>query len=258
MWHPTTLPVIFLLSCQALAAQIGNTESQYISETLEIDPKLIESLIRTGDAGGKEVRWLTLGQKALKHDMTVKQADAKRRERDLQRAQLAELADGLRRTKELFANYYEKFSLVSNAVQTVSGFLEIGKRIGSIIEIVSQLGDQLTRMDQFTDQERDYIGRMLLAMDDRTRQVLKAAKFALTGNNTSGEELDELREEHGDFLVLMRSIDRTEQLDLLDLEISSIIADLQRMVVFLTNIQNNRQNDQVSEADILRHLLSGN
>lgn len=250
--------VILLLSCQLVLAQIGNRESQYISQTLSLDPQAMQALIQSGDALGKDVRWLTLGEKTLKYDITVKESAAKRRERELQRSQLAELADGLRRTKELFESYYAKYQIVSNAVQTVSGFLKIGKRLRSIIEIIDRLRIQFARMDQFTSQEREVIERTLTAMIYRTEEVVKASKFAIIGDNTSSDELDELREEHGNFMVTMRSIDRTEQLDRLDLEISMILADLQRLVVFLTNIQNNRANEEVSETEVLRRLLSGN
>lgn len=257
MYSRILLLTILLLSCVPVAAQFGSNGSDYINETLNLDPQAIQMIIATGDAAGRDIRWLTLEEKTRKYNLTLKQAEAKQQERELQRAQLAELADGLRRTGELFRSYYEKFQLVSNAVQTVSGFLKIGKRIRSIIEIIDRLRVLFAGMDQFSARERDVIAKTLTAMIERTEGVLKAANFALLGDNTAAEELDELREEHGNFMVLMRSIDRTEQLDLLDQEISVILSDLQRLVVFLTNIQNNRKN-AVSEPDILRSLLSGN
>ena len=259
MWSPRSFSfAALLLLSQEAAAQITNSGNQYLTETLNLDPQAIQGLIKAGDAQGKNVRWLTLREKTLKYDLTVQQTKAKRRERDLQREQLAELADGLRRTKELFQKYYEQFTMVSNAAQTVAGFLEIGKRVRSIIEIIDQLRMQFARMDQFTDQERDLIGRTLTAMVYRTEQVIKASKFALMGNNTSQKELAELRAEHGNFMVTLRAIDRTDQLALIDQEIGMIIYDLQRSVRFLSNIQNNRESDTVSKTEVLRNLLSGN
>ncbi len=259
MWSSRSFSfAALLLLSQEAAAQITGSGNQYVTETLNLDPQAIQGLIKAGDTQGKNVRWLTLGEKTMKYDLTLKQTEAKRRERDLQRKQLAELSEGLRRTKELFAKYYEQFTMVSNAAQTVAGFLEIGKRVRSIIEIIDQLRMQFTRMDQFTDQERDLIGRTLTAMIDRTQRVVKASKFALMGTNTSQEELAELRAEHGNFMVTLRSIDRTDQLELIDREIVSIIRDLQGLVGLLSNIQNNRENDKVPETEVLRKLLSGN
>ena len=259
MWSPRSISfaALLLLSREA-ATQIDGAGGQYISETLSLDPQAIQGLIRTGNAQGKNVRWLTLGQKTLKYDLTIQQTEAKRRERDMQRTQLARLADGLRQTKELFAKYYEQFSVVSNAAQTVAGFLEIGQRVRSIIELIDQLRLEFVRMDQFTDEERDLIRRVLTATIERTQRVVKASKFALMGDNTSPEELAALRAEHGNFMVTLRSIDRTDQLELIDREIVSIIHDLQGLVGLLSNLQNNRERDKVSQTEALRRLLSGN
>lgn len=247
-----------LAIAQPVSAQINKQGTQYITETLSLDPDAISKVIQSSEAGGEQSRWATLGLKSQKYASTIQQSEAKRRERDLQRQQLAMLADGLRRTKELFQKYYEKYQVVSGAVQTLEGFLKIGKRVRSILDILDQLRVQLAALDEFSDEERDYVMQILTSMVNRTERVLKSANFVLLGNNVPSEELDELREEHGNFMVLLRSIDRTEQLDLIDREISRIISDLQSVVVFLNNIQNNRKNGKVPQAEILRDLLSGN
>ena len=254
MCYRLIFSVTILVVGQSLLAQLSGGGTQYVSETLQLDPKLIDGLIQSGDAGGKEIRWVTLVEKTRKHGMTVKLAEAKRRERELQRTQLAELADGLRRTKELFEQYYEKYQIVSGAVQTISGFIKIGKRVKVIIETLDRLRVQFMRMNQFDDRERDIIGRTIMAMVERTNQVVKAADFVLTGSNVPNEKLDELREEHGSFVVTLRTIDRTEQLAAVDKEIALIINDLQQLVSLLSSIQNNRTDGTVSQAEYLRNL----
>ena len=255
----TLIVGVLLLAGWPVLAQFGSGDQEYVNEVLGVDQDFVDRLIQTGDSGGEQSRWATLAEKALKYDLTVRQAEAKRRERDLQREQLGKLADGLRRTGELFRNYYEKYQLISGAVQTVAGFLKIGRRVRSILDLLDRLRPQLVSMDQFSDRERDYVAAVLTSMVGRTERVLKRADFVLLGNNTdSAEELAELREQHGTFMVLMRSIDRTEQLELIDGEITRIVTDLQSLVVFLTNLQNNRTNESVQRTEALRRLLSGN
>ena len=237
-------------------AQIDGQGMQYMTDQLGLSPGAIDAIAQGAEPAGKNIRWATLGQKTFKLESTLRLRREKRRARNLQRTELGRLAVGLRRTLVLFKDYYEKFSIVSSTVQSLSEWIRLGERIARVIGMARQLGSDLVDMDHFSDVEREVIARPITTIVERTEALLVSARFAVTGANTNQDELDDIAEEHGDFLMLMRSLDRTEQLAALDRELGLIVADLDRMVSFIANIQNIREHGTSTEVDALRRLHS--
>lgn len=255
MKHQLFTGLILLLSIPAIA-QVDQQGMQYMTGQLGLDPGAVDLIAQGAEPAGKNIRWATLGQKTLKLESTLRLRREKRRARDLQRTELGRLAAGLRRTLALFEDYYEKFSIVSSTVQSLSEWMRLGERIGRVIDVARRLGGDLAYMDHFSDGERDVIARSIAAIVERTEGLLVSARFAITGANTNQDELDAVAAEHGDFLMLMRGLDRTEQLAVLDRELGTIVADLDRMVSFIANIQNIREHGTSTELDALRRLHS--
>ena len=252
------LLLVLLGSVTVLRGQINQQGEQYINESLGLDQDAINQIMQPVEQGGEQARWLTLGVKTAKLVATSEVTKAKAKERELERSGMAQLAVGLRKTKQVFESYYDKYRNVSGGVQTIHGLLKISKRVRRLVDLLGAVRMEFLFSPQFSSSERGVIMRSVDGLVDRTERLIDDARMAVLDQNTSDEELDEIREEHGEVVALMRSIDRTQQLSKIDREFGVIIGDIENLVIFLRTIKNKRDRETHTDSDFLRALLDGN
>ena len=216
-------------------AQFGRDGTEQAVSDFIIDPEALKLITEAGEAGGKDIRWLTLVEKTTKIIRTDELTEAKQKQNDLQREELGKVAKGLSNTLDLFDSYYEKFQLLSGAVRTLAEARKFTQRVASFIEAVQYVYSECKNLDQLEPQELKMIENYLDGMIRSAEQIVEKGDILLLDKNTQSEEMDQLKEEHGSFFVTMRAIDRTEQLNALNSDIAALSSDLHRLVAYITS-----------------------
>jgi hypothetical protein len=245
---------LLLLGLASAASGQTAAEQAAIQEWLQLDPRMLSDLAEGADSQGKQVRWLTLVEKERKLARTRELTTAKRRQRQLQREELGALARRLTETLELFAGYYEKYRLASSAVKSLGELRQFTRRIAQLTELIGRVYGLLGELPQLQPEELARLEGYLDGMVVQAERIVQGASLALIGEDTHAAELDALRAEHGAFFVLLRTVDRTEQLAKLNRQLSTLTLDLQRLVNYILFTAKQRAY-ATQDPDALRHLF---
>ena len=179
----------------------------------------------------EQIRWLTLFEKAGKLRNTKQLIERKERENELHREQLGKLKIALGRILAEFRAHYEKFRIVASTVRSIQQYRKFGQRVKGLVQHILALQGYCTSLENLSPEELDRIATILQGMAGRTGRILEEASLAMLGENdpASKAELDRIREEHGEFWVLIRSADRTQILSRLDGELKLLLMDIQQL-----------------------------
>ena len=249
-----TILVILLFSLPiGLSAQFGTGPEQVISDWI-LDPEAVEAIAQGAEPQGKNIRWLTLAEKTMKVARTDELTEAKREQNELQREELGKLARSFTRALDLFESYYEKYQLVSAAVKTLTEARQFTRRIATFIEAVQLVYRESASLNALAPEELDMIEQYLDGMVTHAEHILDKGATLSLDRNSESIELDQLREEHGEFFVLMRSVDRTEQLNALNRDVATLSADLQRFAAHISSTVKQRGYATVN-SDALHQLF---
>ena len=259
MIKQTTYPFLILVAANPciLSAQFGSGQMDQSVSDWVLDPAAIESIAKGAEPMGKDVRWLTLVEKTTKVDRTNQLTDAKREQNKLQREELGKLAQGFTQTLDLFESYYEKYKIVASAVKTLSETREFARRIAGFLEAVEYVYRESEALDLLEPEELRMIERYLDGMVSAAEHIVEKGSILLLDKNSQSEDLDRLRNEHGEFFVLMRSVDRTEQLNALNRDVAVLSADLQRLAAYISSTVKNRSYDPAN-SDAMHKLFDRN
>ncbi len=238
-------------------AQFGSGGMDQSVSDWVLDPAAVEAIARGAEPMGKNVRWLTLNEKRIKVERTNELTDAKREQNKLQREELGKLAQGFTQTLNLFESYYEKYKIVASAVKTLSETREFARRIAGFINAVDYVYREAQLLDLLEPEELQMIERYLDGMISTAEHIVEKGSILLLDKDSQSNELDRLREEHGEFFVLMRSVDRTEQLNALNRDVAVLSSDLQRLAAHISSTIKNRSYDPAN-SDAMHRLFDRN
>ena len=251
----TLSSAILLLGLSATAVGQTAGEQAAVQEWLNLDPKLLSALAKGAESQGKNVRWLTLIEKGRKLERTQELTAAKRRQSQLQRDQLGGLAQRLTQTLRLFESYYEKYRVASSTVKSLGELRQFARRVGQLTSTISQVYDLLCELQHLYPEELAGFERYLDGMAVQAERIVEGANLAQIGEDTNAAELADLRAEHGEFFVLLRTVDRSRQLARLNGQLSVLALDLQRLVSYIIFTTKNRTN-ATQDPDAMRLLFN--
>ena len=218
-----------------------------------MDEAAVEATTEVAKGAGEHIRWATLGMKALKLDRTEELSEQKAKNRELQRRELTKLAEGFTKTLELYRDYYEKFEIVSSSISSWKEARRFAESVAGFIEACARVRLDFADLVELTPDELDRLEAILAGMTERAGRVVERAALAVLDRDTEG--LEELREEHGSFVALMRAVDRTEQINACTVELTSLTSDLVRLVALVEGAASIRRHDPAT-ADHLGRVLA--
>ncbi len=199
-------------------------------------------------------RAVILAQKTEKLADTYEITRQKERNDALQRTELAKLATTLGKTYEAFAKHYEKFKIVTDVVRSLAEARRFADRVGDLIEAIEAVGERIRLIDGLQVAERTALTEVTSGMIERAGRAIDVAALALLDNDTDTEATERMREEHGDFFVLMSTLDRTEQIAALNRELVALTTDLYALVRAVDFISKNRTRDP-DRIDAVRAII---
>lgn len=234
------LLVLGLWSPVVAFAQSGSGDTQQAVSDFLISPEALKAITEAGEAGGKDIRWLTLAEKRAKVARTNELTESKRKQNELQREELGKVAHSLTRTFNLFEAYYEKYQLVTGAVRTLVEAREFTRRVAAFVEAIRFVYRESRQLALLEPQELRLIESYLEGMVGKAEHIVEKGDILLLDKSSQSAEMDRLQEEHGEFFVLMRAVDRTEQLNALNADIAGLSGDLQRLAAYIASTINQR------------------
>lgn len=216
----------FTLVVTVCAAQ-ANVNGRAVTELGVGGAAKIAAVTKTAEGQSKDVnRASILASKAEKLWITLQIDDQKRQNDSLQRAEIGKLVTTLNKTLEDFKDLYEKFKLIRTAVRSIAEGKKFTERIAGLLEVLVDLTEFVTTQSALSPEEIELFEGMIARMGERADRIIDLSALALLDDSSTGPEMDAIREEHGEFFVLMKSLDRTAQIAALNNEIADVTSDL--------------------------------
>ena len=172
----------------------------------------------------------------------------KRANDSLQRVQITRLTNTLQRTLEDFESYYEKFQLVRTAVKSLAEAKRFKDRIAHLAGVLDELAREISGAAFLTPEELELFAGMVSRLRVRAGRIIELSALALLDSETTDDEMDAIREEHGEFFVLAKTLDRTEQIAAVNAEIGAVARDITTRLRQLTETSAYRGDDEFTAA----------